>query len=530
VKALSLISRLLSLRFIRGPRRVFPLFLLPAAALVLLPAGCGKKADLSRLTIIHTNDLHGHILPEKVPGWRNRAGGYAVFAAWLKAQREENEKENVPLLLVDAGDIYAGTPEGNLTKGAAIVELMNAVRYDALTTGNHEYDEGFYNLTRLAKQAEFPFLAANVSMKSSGHLPPFARPFIIKDYQGLKIGIVGVVTDETPELTLASSTDRLLFRPPAPVVEFYRNLMEVEGIDLLMVLSHLGLDEDRKLAEEVPGIGLIIGGHSHDLLPRPLRVKKTGTLICQAGCYGKYAGRLDLWIDRERDKIVKYKYSIFTNREGSYPPDLETDRRMEKIEDRVGKKYRETVGMTLSDIPSPKNRESNLGDMITDAIREKTGTELAFQNPFGIRASLLTGKITLRNVFQTMPFEDKIVTMKLTGAELERLLEQSFTLRKGMLQVSGLRAEFNPRLPERHRLLSLRIGDDPVEPEKLYSVSAPGFLAEGGDYFSTFTRGREVRDTGIRVREALLDYIRKNTPLYRENFKPDRLVPTRRRK
>jgi len=338
-----------------------------------------------------------------------------------------------------------------------------------------------------------------------------------------------VVTDETPELTLASSTDHLLFRSPEPVVLFYQKFMREEGVDLLVVLSHLGLDEDKKLANDVEGISLIIGGHSHDLVPRPLRAGKSGTLIGQAGCYGRYAGRLDLWIDRKQGKIARYRYSIFHNREGTYPPDLETGRLVDKIEDRVGKKYREPVGMTLSDIPASKDRESNLGDMITDAIRKKTGTELAFQNPYGIRASLLTGEITLRNVFQVLPFEDQIITMKLTGEDIERLLEQSFTLRKGMLQVSGLVAEYNPRLPEGDRLISLRIGDAPVDPRKLYSVSVPGFLAGGGDYFSTFTRGREVQATGIRARDALLDYIRANTPLYRENFKPERLIKTRRK-
>ena len=514
----------------RTRRKLLPLFLVLAAAVLLLPGGCGRKVDLSRLTIIHTNDLHGHILPEKIVGQRNRTGGYTVFAAWLKEQRQENKKDGIPLRLVDAGDIYAGTPEGNLTKGAAIVELMNAVGYDVITTGNHEYDCGFYNLLRLARQARFPFLAANVSRKSNGHLPEFARPFIIKDYQGLRIGIVGVVTDETPEITLASSTDRLLFRPPVPVVSFYRKLLREEAIDLLVVLSHLGLEEDRELANQVEGINLIIGGHTHDLLPQPVRAGKSETLICQAGAYGRYAGRLDLWIDGDRDKIVKYKYSIFSNREGSYPPNLKIDRLVDKIKERVGAKYEEPVGLTLSDILPAEDQESNLGDLITDAIRAKTGTEISFQNPYGIRGDLLTGEITLRNIFQVLPFEDKIVTMKLTGGQISKLLEQSFSLRKGMLQVSGLRAEYNPRLPVGRRLISLRIGDETANPQKLYSVSVAGFLAEGGDYFSTFTEGKEVRNTGIRLREALLDYIRAHTPLYRENFKPERLLKTGRKK
>lgn len=517
----------------RARRRILPLLLILMAALCFLPSGCGKKADLARLTIIHTNDLHGHILPERIAGWRSRMGGYAVFAAWLEEQREEAQKEGVPLLLLDAGDIYAGTPEGNLTKGAAIVELMNAVGYDVITTGNHEYDSGFYNLIRLARQARFPFLAANVSRKDSGHLLEFARPFIIKDYkdyQGLRIGIVGVVTDETPEITMASSTDRLIFRSPAPVVSFYRKLLLEKEVDLLVVLSHLGLEEDRRLAKQVPGINLIIGGHTHDLLPQPVRAGKSETLICQAGSYGRYAGRLDLWIDRDQDKIVKYKYSIFFNREDSYPPNLKIGRLVDKIEERMGAKYEKTVGLTLSDILPAEGQESNLGDLITDAIRAKTGTDLSFQNPYGIRGALLTGAITLRNIFQVLPFEDKIVTMKLTGAQISKLLEQSFSLRKGMLQVSGLRAEYNPRLPVGRRLVSLRIGDETANPQKLYSVSISGFLAEGGDYFSTFTEGKEVQNIGIRLREALLDYIRVHTPLYRGNFKPERLLKTSRKR
>lgn len=481
--------------------------------------GCGG-GEYDRLTVIHTNDIHGHILPERVLGWPTRTGGYGVFAAWVKEVRGQNESEGVVTLLVDAGDIFAGTVEGNVTRGRAVITLMNALGYDAMTLGNHEFDFGYYNLEQLAANADFPFLGANVFRRSSGEILPFLRPYIIREISGRKVALIGVTTAETPEIILPGNIDKVLFRDPVAVVRTYLKILKDEGADVMIVLSHLGLENDRKLAEETEGIDLIIGGHSHDLLEKPIRAGPAETIICQAGSYGRYAGRIDLRIDRESGKIAGFNYRIFRNRQfGDYAPDIPISDLLSAIRDKLGDQYDRRVGMALDDIPAARDLpESPLGNLITEAVRRTAGTEAAFQNAYGIRYSLLKGEITRRDIFKILPFDDTVHTMVLSGRQIRELLEQSLTGRKGMLRMSGIAARFDPSRPEGDRLISAEIKGEPLREEKDYSVAANGFLAAGGDYFRTFQEGKSRRDTGILLREALSSFISDHTPLYRRDY------------
>ena len=328
-------------------------------------------------------------------------------------------------------------------------------------------------------------------------------------------------------ITLSRHVDRIVFQPPAPAVSSCRDRLSAEGADLIIVLSHLGKEDDVALAREVDGLGVIIGGHSHDLIARPLREGKSRTLICQAGSYGRYAGRLDLWIDRATGEVRDYRYQIFVNREQVFPKDLAIDRLLDRLAAEVGPEYQRTIGLAIQEISSADRTESLLGDMICDAMREKTGAQIAFQNAYGIRAPLLAGEITRRDVFEVLPFEDQVVVMKLTGDQIKEVLEQSFSLKKGMLQVSGLAAGYDSAQPAGKRLTSLAIGGAPVEDGKEYTVATNGFLAAGGDYFSTFTRGKDAKETGVLLRDAFAEYLKAHSPFYRQDFAPSRLLPFR---
>jgi len=492
--------------------------------ILLVVSGCGGTEATRDITIVYTNDLHGHILPERVRDWSNKTGGYAIFVSWLKTVRKENDEKNIPTLLLDAGDIFTGTVEGSITRGKAIVRLMNQADYDAMTLGNHEFDYGFYNLQQLAKAAEFPFLGANVRRKNTNQLLAFSRPYIIKKYDGLKVGIIGVTTAEVPSITLARNVGQVIFLDPISTVQTYQKLLRQEGVDLLIVLSHLGLEEDKELARAVPEIDLIIGGHSHDLLVKPMRVGDRDTLICQAGSYGRFAGRLDLQVDPDRDKIADYRPNIFTNRQYSLPADIETNQILEDIKKEVGDKYSQVIGLAMENINNASDTESPLGDLITDAVRDITKVDAAFQNPYGIRSDLLEGEITRRDIFKILPFDDTIITMKLTGRDIHDLLEQSLTLRKGLLQISGLKVTYDMDLPEGKRVLGVMIDGDPMEDEENYTVATNGFLADGGDFFQSFKNGTGRRDTGILQRDATMEYIRAHTPIYLKSDAEQRWV------
>ncbi|MDP8237144.1 MAG: 5'-nucleotidase C-terminal domain-containing protein [Candidatus Erginobacter occultus] len=486
--------------------------------LILLLAGCGS-GDYPEITVIHTNDLHGHILPARVEGWSDRTGGYATFVSWLSGVREKNRAREIPTLLLDAGDIYMGTVEGNLTRGGAVIGLMNRAGYDAMGVGNHEFDYGYFNLYQLAREADFPFLSANILLPGADESPDFIHPYLIKEYDGLKVGIIGVSTPETSVITAAGNVGKIVFHDPADSIRPYGRLLRGEGVDLLVVLSHLGLDGDRALAAAVPDIDLIVGGHSHDLLSQPEKAGPRPTLIVQAGSYGRFAGRLDLKVDTGRKRIAGHHYSIFINRQYSYPADLETNRLLNEIKNEVGDGFDQTVGIALQDITSADEEESPLGDLITDAMRKRVGAAAAFQNPYGIRGNLLQGPITRRDVYTVLPFDNSIVTLELAGGQIRELLEQSLTFKKGLLQISGLRVEYSLEAPEGNRVRSVEIDGDPLEDSTYYRVATNVFLAGGGDYFSAFAQGRSRRDSGVLLRDAVADYISLNTPLH-PGFEP----------
>ncbi len=494
--------------------------------LVVLVAltGC-RQAELYPLCILHTNDIHGHISPERVKGWKERTGGAAVLAGCIRDIRAENQREGIPTLVLDAGDIFMGTPEGNISGGRAVTEVMNAISYDALTVGNHEFDLGVPNFEKLALSASFPFLGANIYSSSTGNLLNFLKPYIIKNYGPLKVGVIGVITEETPSIVMEGKTEHIVFRSPEETVRTYVSTLTKDGVNFFVVLSHMGLGEEKKLARDVAGIGVIVGGHSHDLLHKPIRVRPTGTVICQAGSYGRYLGRFDLQIDPRNHKAKRYSYEAIPIKERRCQLDQSVAVIVKKWRGKAGKKFNEVVGTSLSDFTSSDTAECQLGVIITDSMREATGAEIAFHNSYGIRNPLLKGRVTYRDTYKILPFDNTLYTMKLTGRQIREILEHSLGLQHGLLQVSGLRVDYNPRAELGDRVLSVSCSGAQLDDDRLYSVVTNSFLAKGGDYYQTFRESKELRNAGVLDRDALNSYIRSHSPLTAEGFRPTHLIP-----
>ncbi|MBI2267378.1 MAG: metallophosphatase [Armatimonadetes bacterium] len=227
------------------------------------------------LLILHTNDFHGHLSP-----WVNKAlapppreiGGSAYMAALIRKYREKNPRA----LLLDAGDIAQGTMVSNLFKGAPVLAVMNALKYDAGTLGNHEFDWGLPATLGMIKQARFPVLCANVRSRATGKLLPGTRPYVILKEGDIKIGLIGLITPETPQVTHPKNVKGLEFLPPLEVIRRYYPIVKSHGADLVMALSHCGLGEDRQIARGTNLLDAIIGGHSHT----ELREAVTSSLSC----------------------------------------------------------------------------------------------------------------------------------------------------------------------------------------------------------------------------------------------------------
>ena len=496
-------------------RPIVPLLAVLAAAVFLF--GCGRGNPVS-LCIIHTNDVHGHISPER------DQGGAAELAGCIEEVEREERAAGVPTLLVDAGDIFMGTPEGGVSEGIADTEIMNSVGYDAMVIGNHEFDHGVAALERLARSASFPFLAANTRNSATGTLPSFLRPFIVKRYGPLTIGVIGVITPETPAIVMPGRTGEIVFGDPVDAVRRSMEALRREGADFIIVLSHCGLEEDRRIAREVPGIGVIIGGHSHTVLKEPVRDARNGTLICQAGSYGRYLGRLSLWIDTASGRVRRYGYELVRLTRGRCPPDRQVAEIVSRWRKRAGAKFDEVLGRCLEDIRNDEGAESLLGDMITDCMRAKTGVDIAFHNSWGIRGELLKGPITYRDVYKVMPFDNTIYTMMLTGRQIRRIVEKSLAPKNGFLQVSGLTVDYDPSAPAGSRIMRISCGGEDLRDGGIYTVATNSYLAKGGDGYSTFLEGRKRRNSGIVDRDAFADCIRAAGTVTGRAFRPSRLI------
>ncbi|MCX6354843.1 MAG: bifunctional UDP-sugar hydrolase/5'-nucleotidase [Candidatus Aureabacteria bacterium] len=490
--------------------------------LALALSGCSPE-ELSPLCIVHTNDVHGHISPERVEGWSKKLGGAAVLAGCVSDLRERNSRQGVPMLLLDAGDIFLGTPEGSVSQGKAVVEVMNAVGYDAMDIGNHEFDMGVDVIESLAREARFPILGANVVNSTTGLTPDFLHRYLVKECGDLRVGIVGLITQETPEIVMPGRTERILFRDSEKVLRSCMAELAQEGVDFIIVVSHCGLEADKKLASSVRGIGVIVGGHEHELLKRPVRIGSTGTLILQAGSSGQYLGVLSAQVDPRTGSVRKYSYEVLPLEEGRCKADPAVADIVKKWAAKTGEQFDRKVGTSLSDFPLVVDGESALGDMIADSMRAASGADIAFHNSYGIRNSLLKGAVTVRDVYKIMPFDNTLYTMTLTGKQIRKILEQS--LAGEILNISGLRIEYRRSAPEGRRIISIMQDGKNIDDAKSYRVVTNSFLAKGGDNFTTFCEGREVVNSGVIDLNAMSDYMRSHSPLSAEAFRLDRLIP-----
>ena len=496
------------------------------ASLIAL-CGCASapRAPLQPLCILHTNDVHGHITAEKVEGWEKPSGGAAVLSGCVREIRSSNRAAGVPTLLLDAGDIFLGTPEGNLSKGIAVTEVMNAAGYDAMTIGNHEFDLGVDVVNALAASARFPILGANVRIPPGRAPPAFLRPYVIKELGGLKVGIIGVITELVPAVVMPGRNEKIVFEKPQEIIRACVADLKARGVDFIILLSHCGSEEDRRIAAEVEGIGVIVGGHGHELLRKALRVRSTGTLVVQAGASGQYLGRIDCEVDPQSGRAARYRYKVIPIEKDRCAPDPAVEGVLEKWDAKVGEKFDEQVGSSLSDFAGSDIGEGTLGDLITDSMRAATGAEIAFHNNYGIRNPLLKGPVTIRDIYKIMPFDNTLYTMSLTGAQVLKILEQSLAFKDGILQLSGLRVEYDPKAAPGARVRSASCGGREIDPRGTYTVATNSYLSQGGDSYATFLEGREVTNTGILDRDAFAEHLRARSPVSAEGLAPPRLIP-----
>lgn len=476
--------------------------------LILVSAPLSAK-DI-RIFIYHTNDIHGWILtrPNK---YGRLVGGADILANYFR-------KAPKPKLLIDAGDWFQGTPEGSLTRGRALVSFFNAIPYDVIEVGNHDFDFGEARLKKLVQSLHMPVLGANVYSEKTGKRVSYLKPFIIKNIAGVKIGIFGLLTTNMPNLTFHKNIQGLRFRREIDEAKDEVKILKTQGATVIIAVTHVGIqtpksapfEDDRFIASHVSGIDLIVGGHSHTLLPKGVRDSVNHTLIVQTGSYLTHVGKVTLWINPLTKKVVRSKARVIKINPQKMGSDPQIKEILARYEDRVGKKMNQVLGHSPRIFKRKFDRESALGDWAADCLRFWTKTNIAFQNSGGLRADLPKGPVTWRDIFDLMPFDNYITTMSLTGAQVREILEQGVSGNQGMIQVSGIRFNYDPRAPLKRRVKDIWVDHRPLASSASYSAATLNFLAQGGDGYKTFLKGRNSSTQPTLVRDIFAQCAEKS--------------------
>ncbi len=457
------------------------------------------------LTIFHTNDSHGTVSHEP----------------YLKTLVDTQKSAGQNVITISAGDIFHGQLIASLSKGSSIVKIMNAVGYDYIAPGNHDFNYELEGLLNLQAQANFKILAANITDKSNGKL--IFKPYEIKEIDGVKIGIFGIATPETLVKTSGIvSVSKLNFKDPVEVSKNIVKELKDNGCKIIIAITHLGLDkssEDKNrsdnLAENVDGIDLIIDGHSHTVLENGLKIGKT--LIAQTGEHGKNIGVVNL--ELKDDLISESAYLINMEENMDIIPDENVldviENENEKVDELASQKVCDVDFDLDGERDHVRKNETNLTNLVTDAILNKTGADLVMINGGTIRTSLKKGAITKKDILQVLPFTNFIVTIKVKGSTILKALEHGVGEYPanfgGMAQIAGINFKFDPSQKKGERVFDVYFDktNEKLDLEKEYVLATNQFMLDGGDGYDMFVDKKDYRQYNS-IEEALMNYMTSN--------------------
>lgn len=440
--------------------------------------------DAIKLTIIHTNDLHG----------RTAAQPYiAQMAKDLQASGEN-------VLIFNAGDTLHGQTPANLSKGEAMVGIMNAVGYSAMTPGNHDFNFGVERLQELAAEMDFPLLAANVKDANGVNL---FEAYAVIELNGLTVGVFGLATPETTTKSDPRIVAGLTFANPAETAADMVKALQEADCDIIIALTHLGDDKATKdnnksdAVAAVPGIDLIIDGHSHTLLENGKMIGDT--LVAQTGEFGQNIGVVELTLaEGAVSKTARLVAVPGAEEESTLIPDQAVLAQIAAEEAKIEPITAAVVGKTpvllQGERAIVRTSETNLTNLITDSMRHATGADIAFLTGGNIRASIEAGDITMGQVLTTLPFANLLVTVELKGSDIMTVLEHGVSYYPeaagAHIQVSGLSFSFDAAAQPGQRVGAVTMADgSTLALEQVYTVATIEFIAVGGDGYEMLTKG-----------------------------------------
>ena len=516
-------------------------FAFVGASALALSAGAAF-ADYE-LNILHINDFHARFEPinkfdstclaaEKE---KNECfGGIARIKAAVDAERAKLAGQNV--LLLSGGDEFQGSLFYTSYKSAPIAELMNGIGFDAVAIGNHEFDDGPEELAKFIGALKAPVISGNTLAGLDTPIADKFKGYVIKDMGGQKVAIVSVLATDTDETS--SPGDSILFADEVSYLKDAVKEITAEGVNKIILLSHVGYVRDQQIAKAVDGIDVIVGAHSHTYLnsadpkaagPYPTMVKDPAGVevpIVQAYAYSKYLGNLKVTFDDAG--VVKSASGAPMLLDGSVTPDAAFEARVAELGKPLEELRKKEIGESAEAIDGSRDncraRECTMGVLVADAMLDRVkdqGIDIAIQNGGGLRASIDQGPITMGEVLTVLPFQNSIATFQLKGADVVAALENGLSqIDEGagrFPQVAGLKYTFDKSKPAGSRVVSAEVkqGDAFVklDPEKTYGVVSNNYMRGGGDGYKVFaTKGMNAYDFGPNLEDAVAAYLTENRP------------------
>lgn len=477
--------------------------------------------DATTITLIHTNDTHGNVKDD----------GKSVIGFAKLATYAQEVKANENAIIVDAGDMFQGMPFANLENGHSVIKLANAVGYDAMTVGNHEFDFGAKNFFDIVKQLNFPVIASNL-VTDDGKAA--LESYIVKEVDGVKVGVFGMATEETAFKTHPNNVAGYKFTDMIAAAEKnVKTLREKEGVDVVIMIAHLGLDEgdytSDLVAQAVEGIDVIVDGHSHTKLEDGRLVNNT--LIVSTGDKLNNVGRVEIVV--EDGKVESKTAKLLTyNDFADVTPDADVVAEIEKVEAAQAEILNRVVGKTtvklVGDRSVVRTGETNLGQLATDAILDLTGADVALTNGGGIRASIEAGDITHNDMVTVFPFGNTVMVKEISGSDLKAALEHGvseYPNEKGAFpHTAGMTFTLNAYKEVGNRISDLKVNGIAVDPNKMYTLATNDFTAAGGDGYTMLAK-YPIKAEYNTLMDTLLAYVEKLGTLTGE-FSPRMTVVT----
>ncbi|WP_347086633.1 bifunctional UDP-sugar hydrolase/5'-nucleotidase UshA [Salmonella enterica subsp. enterica serovar Paratyphi B] len=539
-------------------KRGVALALLAAFALTTQPAQAYEKDKTYKITILHTNDHHGHF-------WRSEYGEYGLAAqkTLVDSIRKEVAQEGGSVLLLSGGDINTGVPESDLQDAEPDFRGMNLIGYDAMAVGNHEFDNPLTVLRQQEKWAKFPFLSANIYQKSTGER--LFKPWAIFTRQDIKIAVIGLTTDDTAKIGNPEYFTDIEFRKPAEEAKVViQELNMNEKPDVIIATTHMGHYDNGDHGSNAPGdvemarslpagsLAMIVGGHSQDPVCMASENKKqvnyvpgtpcaqdkqNGIWIVQAHEWGKYVGRADFEFRNGEMKMVNYqlipvnlkKKVTWDNGKSErvlYTPEIAENPQMlslltpfqNKGKAQLEVKIGSVNGLLEGDRSKVRFVQTNMGRVILAAQIARTGADFGVMSGGGIRDSIEAGDITYKSVLKVQPFGNIVVYADMSGKEVVDYL----TAVAQMKPDSGAYPQFAnvSFVAKEGKLTDLKIKGEPVDPAKTYRMATLSFNATGGDGYPRIDNKPGYVNTGFIDAEVLKEFIQQNSPLDAAAFTP----------